>query len=670
MADYPRPDFPRKSLNWSTLDGPWSFAFDDKDTGLSSQWHKTGLSAAPIEQRTIQVPFAFQTPASGIGLYEVHEVLWYERDITDLRSAAEQHAGNRVLLRFGAVDYECSVWVDGQYFGGHRGGHVPFDVDVTDAFAAGGAKRLTLRVYDSATDLAQPRGKQFWGPVPESIFYTPTSGIWLSVWAESVPRTRLVDGSGGTVLRSDDVEAGVLHAQVAVTGRSPRAKYSIEIEVSLAGVQVSKSEAELRADRDWIALEPSMVVEEGKLDAVKKKDARLIDDAAWHEERVALWAPEHPILYDLVLRLYDGEHKLMDEVETTTGMRSLDWQKGDGTFRLNGKPYFQMLFLDQGYWPETGLTPPSSEALKTDIELGKALGFNGVRKHQKVEDPRFQYWADRLGWLVWGEMANAYEFGPDYIERMDAEWTEAVKRDINHPCIVTWTPNNESWAYTSLKDNIEQRNHMRSLYYLTKSLDPSRPINDNCGWEHVLTDLTTYHDYADSPELTETCSKMEGGILADKAGHAMFTRPIYKGFSGHTLIDPGAQHKAGAPVICSEFGGVNIAPAKDVKSGERDWGYTTATDVNDFLVRYEKLVMGIVKGGHTCGLVYTQLVDIEQEVNGLYAYDRSEKVPVAGIKAIMDKARGYYYEHVGVQQHGSKGFKKLLEHGRLALHRS
>lgn len=467
MTSYPRPDFPRKSLTWASLNGSWSFAFDDTNTGLTSQWHKKGLPSP----RSITVPYAFQTPASGINVYEVHEVLWYERQLTDIRPASHLAAGNRLLLRFGAVDYHATVWVDGQFVGEHRGGHVPFEIDVTDVFVGdeeGASKRLSVRVYDSATDLAQPRGKQFWGPVPESIFYTPTSGIWLGVWVESVPRTRIGDGSGGTVLRSDDVEGGIVHARVAVQGRSPRAKGSVEIEVGLAGVVLGKSVGELKEDRDWVALEPSVVVEESKLGEVKKGDARLKDEGVWYEDRVALWAPEHPILYDLVLRLYDGEGKVVDEVETTTGMRSLDWQKGDGTFRLNGKPYFQMLFLDQGYWPETGLTPPSSEALKTDIELGKALGYNGCRKHQKVEDPRFQYWADRLGWIVWGEMANAYEFGPDYIERMDAEWTEAVKRDINHPCIVTWTPNNESWAYTSLKDSVEQRNHMRSLYYMTK----------------------------------------------------------------------------------------------------------------------------------------------------------------------------------------------------------
>lgn len=461
-ASYPRPDFQRKALNWASLNGTWDFIFDDSDTGLSQQWQHQGL---PTPKKTINVPYAFQTPASGIGLYEAHEVMWYERTIEDIRTATEKAQGNRLLLRFGAVDYECSVWANGSFVGGHRGGHVPFDLDVSDAFAAGTeTARLTVRIRDSPYDLAQPRGKQFWKPVPESIFYTPTGGIWLSVWVESVPPMRLACGIGGTVLRSDDIERGELHAQVAVSGRRARAECSVEIEARLGGTPVGKKKVSLPAERDWAGVDLSMKVPNA---AELQRKAPFDVDGCWYQG-VALWAPEHPILYDLVLRLYDVSGKVVDEVETTTGMRSLSWQTGDGTFRLNGKPLFQMLCLDQGYWPETGLTPPSSEALKADIEMAKAVGFNGCRKHQKVEDPRFHYWADRLGFIVWGEMANAYEFGSDYMERMNSEWAEAVKRDINHPCIITWTPVNESWAYTSLKDNIEQRNHIRSLYYLTK----------------------------------------------------------------------------------------------------------------------------------------------------------------------------------------------------------
>ncbi|KAG0161039.1 hypothetical protein PDIDSM_8572 [Penicillium digitatum] len=639
---YPRPDFQRTSLNWNTLDGPWTFTFDDKDEGLSLQWHKTTLQGKPSHQ--ITVPYAFQTPASGVNLIEEHEVMWYERRIKDIRTADERQRGNKLLIRFGAVDYECSVWVDGILVGGHRGGHVPFDIDISDALADGATEvRLTLRVKDSPYDMTQPRGKQFWKPVPESIFYTPSRGIWQSVWLESVPAMRLLCGSGGTVFRSDDIERGQLHAKVHVAGRRVGSAAKVEVEVSLGGLSIAKVGGECMRDKTFAAVDLSMKVTEAAVGKLKTKNPELFGaDGVW-SRGVALWAPEHPVLYDTMLRLLDGAGSLVDE------------------------PYFQMLFLDQGYWPETGMTPPSSEALKTDIELAQKLGFNGCRKHQKVEDPRFYYWADRKGFLVWGEMANAYEFDTDYIERFTSEWTEAVKRDINHPSLVTWTPLNESWGVSALKENIEQRNHVRVLYYLTKILDPSRPINDNCGWEHVKTDLTTFHDYSDSIDLGAACASMSG-ILESKGGHEVFTKPIYSGYSGSVVVDKGARHTPGAPVICTEFGGVNIAPPKNSAAvGERDWGYTTASDPADFLVRFEKLVMAVVKPGHICGLVWTQLYDIEQEVNGLYTYDRKKKVPAEKVKAIMDAARDHYYDHL--TSHHSKGFRKLLDQYRSVVHR-
>lgn len=466
-ASYPRPDFQRNQLNWESLDGSWDFIFDDADAGRAQLWQKNGIPAQADahQKRTINVPYAFQTPASGIGVHEAHEVIWYERSISDCRTQDEIAKRNRLLLRFGAVDYECSVWVDGQFVGGHTGGHVPFDVDVTDAFpSASKTARLTMRVRDSPYDLTQPRGKQYWKPVPESIFYTPTSGIWLSVWLESVPVMRLANSSEGMVLRSNDIELGQLHAQIGVVGRPVRAKCTVEIEASLGGTAVSKAVKELPDDKGLVNLDLDMrVPNPGDL----QKKAPFDADGCWLN-RVALWQPEHPILYDLTLRLRDASGTLVDEVQTATGMRSLSWKTGDGTFRLNGKPCFQAMVLDQGYWPETGLTPPSSDALKLDIELTKKMGFNGCRKHQKIEDSRFMYWADRLGFLVWGEIANAYEFDDVYVDRFNREWTEAVKRDINHPCVVTWTPVNESWAYPSLQESIEQRNHIRSLYYLTK----------------------------------------------------------------------------------------------------------------------------------------------------------------------------------------------------------
>ncbi|KAL2869003.1 glycoside hydrolase family 2 protein [Aspergillus lucknowensis] len=645
---YPRPDFTRKNLTWTSLNGPWSFLFDDANTGLTEQWQATGLptSTAHHKKTTITVPYAFQTPASGINLQEAHEVIWYERSISDIRTPAQRDLGNNhLVLRFGAVDYECSVWVDGRLYAEHRGGQVPFDVDITGAFppsaAAAGEvrRRVTIRVRDSPTDLTQPRGKQYWGPVPESIFYTPTSGIWQGVWVESVPRVRVRDASGGTVLRGD-VGQGRLEGVVAIAGRPALERCTVGVVVSLAGEEVGRQTGEVPVGEDSVEISVDMRVSGDVAGKIRREAG--ITDGAW-QDGVALWAPEHPNLYDIAISLSGEDGTVVDEVHTTIGMRSISWENGDGTFRLNGKPYFQALVLDQGYWPDTGLTPPSPDALKADIEMSKKMGFNGCRKHQKVEDPVFLYWADRLGYLVWDEIGNAYEFSHEYVERFNDEWSQVVKRDRNHPSVVVWTPINESWGYKNLKDNVKERHHIRFLYSLTKSLDPTRPINDNCGWEHIQTDLTTYHDYSDSAQLADICSKMEGGILARKLNGEMFTDPIrHQG----DVVDPGSDHKPGAPVICSEFGGVNIAPAKDTEGSSRDWGYTTASDPKDLLARLERLVMAVVKGGHTCGFVYTQLSDIEQEVNGLYSYDRREKVPADKVKAIFDAATEYYYANV------------------------
>ncbi|KAH9902129.1 glycoside hydrolase family 2 protein [Xylariomycetidae sp. FL2044] len=686
---YPRPDFVHANQRWTPLSSGWSILFDDDDVGLKESWHVTGppdrvtatsATAAAISEaeaqrleafpelkakgfqapktesrenvkKPINVPFVFQTPASGVQDNNAHEVMWYERQLTDPRAKAEIDAGDRVILRFGAVDYEVTIWASGYPVGQHRGGHVPFDVDITDVLSnvwkntGKGDLHLVLRIRDSPFDLAQPRGKQYWAPQPESIFYTPSSGIWQPVWLEVLPSARLGDSSAGTTLRSNDIQDGILQAKVSVLGRRAGYGYSAEIEGSLHGISIATKREALPKDKDYAYVNLCLALSDEQkkgLPTSLTEKAPLEDKDCW-SKGLALWSPDHPTLYDLTIRLFDSDGNKLDEVTTYTGFRHLEWTRGDRTFRLNGKPLFQNLCLDQGYWPETGLTPPSPESLKTDIELSKKMGLNGCRKHQKVEDPIFLYWADKLGYLVWGEMANAYEFNSEYVDRMNQEWTEVVKRDINHPSIITWTPVNESWAYPSLKDNVEQRNHLRSLYYLTKSLDPTRPINDNCGWEHVLTDLSTFHDYSDAPELSQTCATLDGILGKKLAGRDFFVAPITD--QEGRVLDPGARHREGAPVLCTEFGGVNIAPgAGGAKSGEGDWGYTTASDPKDLLKRIEALVMGVVKAGHICGLVYTQLSDIEQEVNGLYSFDRREKIPATEVKKILDGAKKTYLD--------------------------
>ena len=635
---YPRPDFERSALSWKSLDGEWDFAYDDDDQGVTQTWFSPQIGIPKKCKRKIAVPFVYQTAASGINEQDAHPIVWYQTSISydGLLSSNPGNGDQRLLLRFGAVDYEATVWLDGAKIGTHRGGHVPFEFDVGHVPDDKSLHLLTLRVYDGPTDLTQPRGKQYWGPKPEGIFYTPSTGIWQSVWLEAVPNIRIADSSHGTFLRSNDIDSGELDAEIAVLGPLG-SKVFARITASIAsGSPVTVSEpVEVHSETALARLRVPLRLTEEQVSSLSSGflDTYPSDDKAiWHNN-LPLWSPEHPVLYDIMIDLLDSPDSnsatILDQVKTTTGMRSISWDHNDGTLRLNNVPYFHALVLDQGYWPNTNMTPPTSTSCYEDILLSKSMGFNGCRKHQKVEDPLFLYCADRLGYLVWGEMGNAYEFSTQYADRFDQEWKEMVKRDINHPCIVAWTPINETWGYGDLKGDATQQTHIRSLYYQTKTLDSTRPINDNCGWEHVVTDLSTFHDYSDGPELTRICHDVQ---------------EILKPHGGRDMFVGGAEHRTGAPVICTEFGGVNIA-LKDGDNGvDGEWGYTTATDSKDLLERVKRLMLGVVEGGHCCGFVYTQLTDIEQETNGLYTFDRKEKLPAAEVKQIIDEARRIYFE--------------------------
>lgn len=590
---YPRPDFERTSNHWTSLNGEWDFAFDDDDVGVNEEWFKPHKRLPTSSARKIVVPYVYQTPASGINEQKAHQIVWYQRNVFDQATPSDEGAA-RCFLHFGAVDYEATVWLGATCVGFHRGGHVPFEFDVTDALNEKEPTLLTVRVWDAATDLTQPRGKQYWAAKPEGIFYTPSTGIWQSVWMESVPHVRILNSSHGTILRSNNIDTGELEAEVAVSN-TKAAHLNVTITATIAGVEVVQSKPiDIDKEKGIAEVKVSLRLSDEQIRSLPKEFTEsnpLTDNSCWHNG-IGLWSPEYPVLYDLRLTLQTSDGKVVDEIKTYTGVRSLNWTAGDGKFRLNNQPYFQALVLDQGYWPQTNMTPPDANSCKEDIILSKSMGFNGCRKHQKVEDPLFLYWADKLGYLVWGEMASGYEFSRQYVRRFDQEWMEAVQRDINHPCIVTWTTVNETWGYPALSSSQIEQDHVRSLYYMTKTLDPTRSVNDNCGWEHVCTDLTTFHDYSDGPELGRICASLET-ILQPKAGRDMFVG--------------GANHQKGAPIMCTEFGGVNIAPQEGEKTVEGSWGYTTASDAEDLLDRVRKLMLGVVQGGLCCGFVYTQL---------------------------------------------------------------
>jgi beta-galactosidase/beta-glucuronidase len=338
-----------------------------------------------------------------------------------------------------------------------------------------------------------------------------------------------------------------------------------------------------------------------------------------------IWSVGQPNLYEIVFELRQNG-QVLDRVKSYFGFREVAVDNESGRLTLNGRPIYLKMILDQGYWPESTITPPTDAAMRFDIKAAQDMGFNGARKHQKVEDPRFLYWADRMGYLVSGEIANAYDFDTDYADRFTREWMEAVERDYNHPSVIMWVPINESWGTPNLRDP-QQQWHLKSNYWLTKSLDPTRPVIDNDGWEHVdTTDLFAIHDYARDGELLWEKYKDLGkpGAKIPNVGR-------------RTMV-PGYAYN-GAPILLSEFGGIAyIAPGSNVPSDA--WGYSGVEKTPEAaLNRLRSLYQAIAKIPAFGGVCYTQLTDVEQEINGLLTYDRKMKFKAEDVKAINDMLR-------------------------------
>ena len=580
-AEYPRPQFER--ADWVNLNGEWSFALDLSDSGRDRDFY----NSKGFEQR-ITVPFAPESKLSGIGYTDFINSVWYQRMI-QIPSAWQ---GKRVKLNFGAVYYESEVYIDGRFVGRHYGGSDSFAFDITDFVGDGKEHSIVVHAESDLRSGTQPGGKQSTNYYSYGCSYTRTTGIWQTVWMEAVDDMALERVQ--VVTDIDNEQIVVIPTYYNVAGGN-----TLSVEVRDGGKVVAHAES--------AAVQGVPVV-------VALKKAKL-------------WSPESPFLYDVVYEVKDAEGKTLDRVDAYVGMRKvhIDGNK----IYLNNKPYYQRLVLDQGFYPDGIWTAPSDEALKHDIEMSKAAGFNGARLHQKVFEERFHYWADKLGYIVWGEMAswdkdfNSVAAARNFL----SEWGNIVMRDRNHPALIVWTPFNEEWNVPSN----EAGRFLTDVYNETRRLDPTRPVNTVSGGIYVISDFCTAHCYEQDGARLHSMLFDGEKFYQPQGPNEGFERAIRKLYYDGSL-----------PYVLDEFGGIKCAETQP--EGGNSWGYGNAAPTReDFYTRLEALVKAIVDhSDKICGFCYTQLTDVEQEQNGVYYYDRGEKFDMGRVKAIFQmKAEGY-----------------------------
>lgn len=573
---HPRPQFVRK--DWELLDGKWAFAFDDADVGLAQDW----CAHVPSE-RVIEVPFSYETKASGIHDESHHAVVWYEREV-EITTLEKD-----VLLHFEGSDYATTVWVNGKVVGAHQGCYTAFVFNITD-YVTAGKNRVTVRVQDSM-DTAQPRGKQRWIKDNFGCWYVQTTGIWKSVWLEYVSPVHI-----DYVKMTPDFDAR---------------KIDLEVEANAWHEGVT-ARATIRFDGELIE-EVSAILKDG---VANLSASVLAKGDPWS---MKVWNTETPNLYDIMFTLMEG-NTVVDRVESYFGMRKIAIE-GEKIL-LNNEELYQRLILDQGYWQDSDMTPPSVAALELDIDKIIEMGYNGVRKHQKVEDNRFLYLCDKKGLLVWSEVGSTYSFSDKAVANFTAEWLEIVKQNYNHPSIITWVPFNESWGIEDIHGNKKQQQFTEGIYYLTRSFDAMRPVVTNDGWDHTISDIITLHDYEENGEtFTERYADQEK-LLANAFQHNGFRHPFASGYEN-----------IGKPVIISEFGGIAF-------QSESGWGYgNQVQDETAFLSRFESITSAIQGLDYISGFCYTQVSDVQQEINGLLTIDRQDKVDLTAIREINQRRK-------------------------------
>lgn len=565
----PRPQLIRS--RWADLSGEWRFAYDEPN----------------FTDRTIVVPYPPESSLSGIGDTGFHDVVWYQRNIgPELLSEAgfDGSSRPRLVLRFGAVDYRCEVWLNGVFLGGHEGGHTPFGFDIQDHLLDDQDQVLLVRAEDRALDIAQPRGKQDWERDAHVIWYDRTTGIWQPVWLEATAEVA-VESLHWTVSIPD----GTVRAEIGLN-RPPSPGTSCEISLRHDDVLLGSVALPVDAQRS-VATVVLPVLANGQA----------------YEE--LSWSPSQPTLIDAAVRV--GE----DVVASYLGLRSV--AVADGHFLLNDRPLYLRSVLSQGFWPSSHLAAPSPQALEDEVRLILDLGFNAARVHQKVEDPRFLYWADRHGLLLWGEAPAAYEFSATAVGRTTREWLEVLERDRSHPSIVTWVPHNESWGVQQIAHDPRQAAFVRGLAELTRAVDGTRPVVSNDGWEHAGSDLLTVHDYEADP---------------------LVLRERYRAFSGRGIGPAGRrlsvqkEFDPSWPLMLTEFGGIKYAP------GDSSWGYSVASSPAEFEAQLRAMYAALRDSPVLAGTCYTQLTDTMQEANGLVTADRKPKLDIAVIRSIVAAA--------------------------------
>ncbi|GHT64585.1 beta-glucuronidase [Bacteroidia bacterium] len=583
-SEYPRPQFERQ--DWVNLNGEWSYVFDFGKSGKERDYQ----SSKGFDKK-ITVPFPPESKLSGVEFTDFIENMWYQRSI----SIPSSWNGKDVYINFGAVYYACELFIDGTFVGRHFGGSSSFSFDLTPFVEAGKTYNIVLNVTDDLRGHLQTGGKQHSRYFSGGCSYTRTTGIWQTVWLEAISPFGL---------RSAQIIPDLDQEQVEIHPLFIRESHNATLKVTLKDGNKVISQKNIRANNTSAIFLP-----------VPKPKT---------------WSPESPFLYDLTFEVIDAEKNIIDKVESYVGIRkiSIDGQK----LLLNNQPYFQRLVLDQGFYPDGIWTAPSDEALKNDILLSKAAGFNGARLHQKVFEERFHYWADKLGYLTWGEEAS-WEMdvnNPEAQRNYLSEWTEIIIRDRNYPSIVAWTPFNEVWGF----DDVAFPRLMTDLYKLTKGLDPTRLFVGSSGGTNFIADIFTAHNYEGNPERLKE-------QLTPKDGKYYLNRP--NGWNEKSNKHPGfLLYDGKIPYCLDEFGGIKWVKGQEsgTNNTASSWGYGDAPKSKEELyTRLEGLVDEIIAADYIWGYCYTQLTDVEQEQNGVYYYDRSSKFDMDRINKIFSKTK-------------------------------